>query len=75
MKPFEVQAFNLILGDRGVTGSSTGSPGQLRSLLRLASRADVAPTVEYFPMSKINDALDHLRAGKAHYRIVLKADF
>jgi len=75
MKPFEVQAFNLILGDRGVTGSSTGSPGQLRSLLRLASRADIAPTVEYFPMSKINDALDHLRAGKAHYRIVLKADF
>ncbi|WP_312142688.1 NADPH-dependent aldehyde reductase Ahr [Pantoea septica] len=75
MKPFEVQAFNLILGDRGVTGSSTGSPGQLRSLLRLASRADVAPTVEYFPMSKINEALDHLRAGKAHYRIVLKADF
>ncbi len=75
MKPFEVQAFNLILGDRGVTGSSTGSPGQLRSLLLLASRADVAPTVEYFPMSKINEALDHLRAGKAHYRIVLKADF
>jgi len=75
MKPFEVQAFTLITGDRAVTGSSTGSPGQLRSLLRLASRADIAPTVEYFPMSKINDALDHLRAGKAHYRIVLKADF
>lgn len=75
MKPFEVPAFTLILGDRAVTGSSTGSPGQLRSLLRLASRADIAPTVEYFPMSKINDALEHLRAGKAHYRIVLKADF
>ena len=75
MKPFEVQAFSLIVGDRALTGSSTGSPGQLRSLLRLASRTDIAPTVEYFPMSKINDALDHLRAGKAHYRIVLKADF
>lgn len=75
MKPFEVPAFTLILGDRAVTGSSTGSPGQLRSLLRLASRTDIAPTVEYFPMSKINDALEHLRAGKAHYRIVLKADF
>lgn len=75
MKPFEVPAFNLIVGDRAVTGSSTGSPGQLRSLLKLAARTDLAPTVEYFPMSKINDALDHLRAGKAHYRIVLEADF
>jgi len=26
-------------------------------------------------MSKINDALDHVRAGKANYRVVLKADF
>jgi alcohol/geraniol dehydrogenase (NADP+) len=26
---------------------------------------------ETFPMSKVNDALEHLRAGKARYRIVL----
>ncbi|QDY44074.1 NADPH-dependent aldehyde reductase Ahr [Candidatus Pantoea soli] len=75
MKPFEVPAFSLIMGDRAVTGSSTGSPGQLRTLMKLASRADVAPQVEEFPMSKINDALDHVRAGKANYRVVLKADF
>ncbi|YCH32502.1 NAD(P)-dependent alcohol dehydrogenase [Erwinia sp. D4-22] len=75
MKPFDVPAFSLILGDRAVTGSSTGSPGQLRTLLKLASRTDIAPKVEFFPMSKINDALDHVRAGKANYRVVLKADF
>lgn len=75
LKPFDVPAFSLILGDRAVMGSSTGSPAQLRSLLKLAGRADIAPTVEYFPMSKINDALDHVRAGKANYRVVLKADF
>ena len=75
MKPFEVPAFSLILGDRAVTGSSTGSPGQLRSLLKLAARADILPKVEFFPMSKINEALDHVRAGKANYRVVLKADF
>lgn len=75
MKPFEVPAFSLIVGDRAVTGSSTGSPGQLRALLKLASRVDIAPTVEEFPMSKVNDALDHVRDGKAHYRVVLKADF
>ncbi|ARJ43912.1 alcohol dehydrogenase [Pantoea alhagi] len=75
MKPFDVPAFSLILGDRAVTGSSTGSPGQLRTLLKLASRTDIAPKVEFFPMSKINEALDHVRAGKANYRVVLKADF
>ena len=75
MKPFEVSAFELIMGDKSLTGSSTGSPGQLRSLLKLASRRDIAPKVEFFPMSKINDALDHVRAGKANYRVVLKADF
>ena len=75
MKPFEVSAFELIMGDKSLTGSSTGSPGQLRSLLKLASRRDIAPNVEFFPMSKINDALDHVRAGKANYRVVLKADF
>ncbi|WP_147197952.1 NAD(P)-dependent alcohol dehydrogenase [Pantoea sp. MBD-2R] len=75
MKPFEVSAFELIMGDKALTGSSTGSPGQLRSLLKLASRRDIAPKVEFFPMSKINDALEHVRAGKANYRVVLKADF
>nr|WP_165786472.1 NAD(P)-dependent alcohol dehydrogenase [Mixta theicola] len=75
MKPFDVPAFSLILGDRAVTGSSTGSPGQLRTLLKLAARTSIAPKVEFFPMSKINEALDHLRAGKANYRVVLQADF
>ncbi|PKH26696.1 alcohol dehydrogenase [Enterobacterales bacterium CwR94] len=75
MKPFEVPAFSLIMGDRAVTGSSTGSPGQLRAMLRLASRADIAPQVEFFPMSQINEALDHVKAGKANFRVVLKADF
>lgn len=75
MKPIQVSAFDLIVGDKSISGSSTGSPGQLRSLLRLASRADISPKVEFFPMSKINEALDHVRAGKANYRVVLKADF
>jgi len=31
--------------------------------------------VEYFPMSKMNDAFERLRSGKARYRIVLVNDF
>ncbi|MCE0343375.1 hypothetical protein LVW08_28635, partial [Klebsiella pneumoniae] len=33
------------------------------------------PTTELFPMSQINEALKHVREGKARYRAVLKADF
>ena len=32
------------------------------------------PITGTFPMSKVNDALEHLRSGKARYRIVLVND-
>lgn len=75
LEPIAVPAFTLIGGAKAVTGSPTGSPLALRQLLRFAARTQVAPTVEVFPMSKINEALQHLRDGKARYRVVLKADF
>jgi hypothetical protein len=31
----------------------------------------IAPITEMFPMPKVNEALEHLRAGKARHRIVL----
>ncbi|RWS36535.1 alcohol dehydrogenase, partial [Erwinia amylovora] len=42
---------------------------------KLASRRDIAPQVEFFPLSKFNEALEHVRAGKANFRVVLKAAF
>jgi len=39
------------------------------------ARHNIAPVVEEFPMSKVNDALAHLDSGKARYRVVLKNDF
>ncbi|MEA1063418.1 NADPH-dependent aldehyde reductase Ahr [Erwinia sp. HR93] len=75
MKPFEVPAITLIGGDRNISGSATGNPSELRTLMRLAARTKVAPQTEEYPMSQINDALRHVREGKARYRVVLKADF
>ena len=37
------------------------------------SRA-IAPVTENFPLSRVNEALEHLRAGQARYRIVLSND-
>lgn len=75
LEPLAVPAGVLIGGAKAVTGSPTGSPLALRQLLRFAARTQVEPTVEVFPMSQINEAIQHLRDGKARYRVVLKADF
>ncbi|ROP60014.1 putative zinc-type alcohol dehydrogenase-like protein [Enterobacter sp. BIGb0383] len=75
LKPLPVPAFTLIAGDRSVSGSSTGNPYELRKMMKFAGRTKVAPITQEFPMSKINDALQHVRDGKARYRVVLKADF
>ena len=42
-------------------------------MLDFAARHKIAPQVEQFPLSKVNDALVHL-TGKARYRVVLDAD-
>ena len=75
LEPIAVPAFSLIMGQKSLSGSPTGSRGALDSMLGFAARHGVAPKTEHFPMRRVNDALDHLRAGKARYRIVLDADF
>lgn len=75
MKPLPVPAFTLIGGDRSISGSATGTPYELRKLMKFAGRKKVSPTTELYPMSKINEAIQHVRDGKARYRVVLKADF
>ena len=74
-EPIPVAAFSLILQQRSVSGSPTGSPAAIARMLDFASRHDIAPQTEHFPMSKINDAVARLESGKARYRIVLDADF
>jgi len=32
------------------------------------------PMIELFPISEVNDAMEHLRAGKGRYRIALQND-
>lgn len=75
LEPMAIPAGALIGGAKSVTGSPTGSPYALRQLLKFAARKNIAPQIELFPMSQINEAIERLHSGKARYRIVLKADF
>ncbi|SDA15547.1 uncharacterized zinc-type alcohol dehydrogenase-like protein [Nitrosospira sp. Nsp18] len=75
LEPMPIPAFDLIFGQKSVSGSPTGAPAIMSSMLDFAARHDIAPQVEHFPLSKVNDAIEHLAAGKARYRIVLDSDF
>lgn len=74
LEPMPVPAFGLIMGQKSVSGSPVGSPTAISTMLEFSARHSVAPITETFPMSKVNDALEHLRSGKARYRIVLVND-
>lgn len=71
LEPIPVPAFSLIMGQRSMSGSPTGSPTAIAAMLDFAARHKIAPMVEHFPLKQANEALDHLRAGKPRYRIVL----
>jgi alcohol/geraniol dehydrogenase (NADP+) len=75
LEPIPVVAFSLILQQRSVSGSPTGSPVMIQTMLDFASRHKIAPQTEHYPMNKINEAFARLESGKARYRIVLDADF
>jgi alcohol/geraniol dehydrogenase (NADP+) len=74
MDPIPVVAFNLIMGQKSVTGTATGSPDVVRKMLEFCARHNIEAVTEHYPMSRINDAFDHLASGKARYRIVLEND-
>ncbi|HEX8523748.1 MAG TPA: NAD(P)-dependent alcohol dehydrogenase [Tepidisphaeraceae bacterium] len=75
LEPIPVAAFALIMGQRSVSGSPSGSPTDVATMLEFAARHDISPQTEHYPMSQINEAFKRLESGKARYRIVLDADF
>jgi uncharacterized zinc-type alcohol dehydrogenase-like protein len=73
-EPIPVPAFSLISAQRSVAGSPSGAPITVATMLDFCARHGIKPITEEFPMSQANQAMAHLEAGKARYRIVLKND-
>ena len=69
-----VVPFDLISTQRSVSGSPVGSPVSMAQMVQFAARHHIVPQVEHVPMSQVNEAMEHLQAGKAHYRIVLETE-
>lgn len=75
LDPMEASVVDLVVGQKLIAGSANAGPAVISKMLEFAARHSIAPMVEHFPMSKVNEAIDHLLTGKARYRVVLDADF
>jgi uncharacterized zinc-type alcohol dehydrogenase-like protein len=71
LEPMPIAAFDLIMQQKSVSGSPSGAPAAISAMLDFAARHGIAPQVEHFPLSRVNDAVEHLAAGTARYRIVI----
>jgi len=69
----KVRTGSLMSWQRSISSSPTGSPGSIARMLDFAARHQITAQVERFPMARVNDAIEHLRSGKARYRVVLDA--
>jgi uncharacterized zinc-type alcohol dehydrogenase-like protein len=63
--------FGLIMAQRSVSGSPVGSPATIAAMLDFANQHGVKPVIEKYKFDQVNEAMDHLRSGKAKYRVVL----
>lgn len=72
LEPLDLNVFQLIGGQRQVSGSPVGSPAVIGKMLEFASLHQLNPVVEVFDMKDVNKAIVRLKSGQAHYRLVLK---
>ena len=70
-EPISVGIFPLLVGQKSISASPLGSPATTAKMLEFCARHGIEPVTEHFPASRINDALERLRSGKARYRIVV----
>jgi uncharacterized zinc-type alcohol dehydrogenase-like protein len=62
----------MFLGQKSLTATPLGSPATIKKMLNFAARHHIEPVTEFFPLEQVNEAMEHLEAGKARYRIILK---
>lgn len=71
---FDFNVFPFIMGQKSFSGSPLGSPENTSTMLNFASRHKIKPITEVFKMSEVNQALEKMRKGDVHYRIILIND-
>ena len=71
LEPLDLNVFSLMSAQRSVSSSPVGSPQTMKTMLEFAKRHQIEPKVERYRFDQVNEAIERLESGKAHYRIVL----
>jgi alcohol dehydrogenase len=61
----------LVVGERSMLGSITGSPHDKERTLAFSLMAGVRPRIEVVPLERAQEALARMRTGDAKFRMVL----
>ncbi|KAB2919368.1 MAG: alcohol dehydrogenase catalytic domain-containing protein [Hyphomicrobiaceae bacterium] len=69
--PLSVPASQLVVGERGVIGSITGTPYENERTLDFSVLTGVRPKIETFPLEQAAEALQKLKSGDVKFRLVL----
>lgn len=69
--PLAVSAGLLVVGERSIIGSITGTPYENEKTLDFSVLTDIRPTIEVMPLAQANEAYQRLKSGRVKFRIVL----
>jgi len=69
--PLPIAAGHLVVGERSVVGSITGSPYENERTLSFSVLADVRPRIETMPLEQANGAYQRMKSGNVKFRMVL----
>jgi uncharacterized zinc-type alcohol dehydrogenase-like protein len=67
-KPFEIPAFNLIMGRRSLSGSPIGGIAETQAMLDFCGANNITSDVEVIPIQKVNEAYERLLKSDVKYR-------
>jgi alcohol dehydrogenase len=69
--PLPLSSGHLVVGEREVVGSLTGTPYENERTLAFSVLAGIRPMIEVMPFEQANDAYQKMRSGTARFRMVL----
>lgn len=69
--PLPVSAGHLVVGERSVLGSITGTPYENEKALNFSVLAGVRPQIETMPLERAFEAYQKMKSGEVKFRMVL----
>ncbi|WP_338662449.1 alcohol dehydrogenase [Pararoseomonas sp. SCSIO 73927] len=69
--PLPVSAGHLVVGERSVLGSITGTPYENERTLDFSVLAGVRPQIETMPLERVSEAYQRMKSGDVKFRMVL----